>query len=65
MYHIPARCVDIFISLDPSGLSSLLRSMTQVEFSSTVSRVYKSLLNGIEGLQVQNSVLIDILESHM
>ena len=38
--------------------------MTQVEFSSIVSRVYKSLLNGIEGLQVQNSVLIDILESH-
>ncbi|KAH0830648.1 Vps54-domain-containing protein [Lanmaoa asiatica] len=55
----------IFISHNPSGLSSLLRSMTQAEFSSTVSRTCKSLLNGIEGLQVQNSVLIDVLESHI
>lgn len=39
--------------------------MNQAEFSSTVSRVYKSLLNGIEGLQVQNGILIDVLESHM
>lgn len=39
--------------------------MTQAEFSSTVSQVYKSLLNCIEGLQVQNGVLRDVLESHM
>lgn len=39
--------------------------MTQPEFTSIVSRVYKSLLNGVEGLQVQNGVLMDVLESHM
>ena len=39
--------------------------MTQAEFSSTISCVYKNLLNGIEGLQVQNGVLTDVLESHM
>ncbi|KAF8447875.1 Vps54-like protein-domain-containing protein [Boletus edulis BED1] len=48
-----------------SGLSSLLRSMSQDEFSSTVFRVYKTLLNGIEGLQVQNGILKDVLESHL
>ncbi|KAG8217594.1 Vps54-like protein-domain-containing protein, partial [Butyriboletus roseoflavus] len=46
-------------------ICSLLRSMTQAEFSSIVFRVYKSLLNGIEGLQVQNIVLIDVLESNI
>ncbi|KAF8559658.1 Vps54-domain-containing protein [Imleria badia] len=48
-----------------SDISSLLRSMTHAEFSSTVSRVYKNLLNAIEGLQVQNGVLKDVLESHV
>ncbi|KAG9318566.1 Vps54-like protein-domain-containing protein [Chiua virens] len=48
-----------------SGLSNVLRSMTQVEFSSMVFRVFKSLLSGIEGLQLQNDVLMEILKSHI
>ncbi|KAF9227828.1 Vps54-domain-containing protein [Gyrodon lividus] len=46
-----------------SGLPSFLRAKTHAEFLSIISQVYKSLLNGIEGLQVQNSILINVLES--
>ncbi|KIJ69069.1 hypothetical protein HYDPIDRAFT_81096 [Hydnomerulius pinastri MD-312] len=47
------------------GLPSLLRSKTHADFLSIISQVYKSLLSGIKGLQVQNSILIDVLESQL
>ncbi|KIL00921.1 hypothetical protein PAXRUDRAFT_29438 [Paxillus rubicundulus Ve08.2h10] len=45
------------------GLLSLLRSKTHAEFLTIILQLQKSLLNGIKGLQIQNSILIDVLES--
>ncbi|KAH7889569.1 Vps54-like protein-domain-containing protein [Phlebopus sp. FC_14] len=44
-------------------MTSTLRSKTHAEFFATISQVYKNLLSGIERLQVQNGIVIDVLES--
>ncbi|KIJ10486.1 hypothetical protein PAXINDRAFT_86004 [Paxillus involutus ATCC 200175] len=41
----------------------LLRSKTHAEFLTIMLQVHKSLMNGIEGLQIQNGILINVLES--
>jgi len=46
-----------------SGLASLLRSKEHVEFLSLLSQLCTSLLNGIKGIQAQNSILIEALKS--
>ncbi|KAF9246439.1 Vps54-like protein-domain-containing protein [Melanogaster broomeanus] len=60
---VARHVVQVYNSGVLCGLPSLLRPKSHAEFLSIISQVYKSLLNGIEGLQIQNSILINILES--
>ncbi|KAG1903777.1 Vps54-like protein-domain-containing protein [Suillus fuscotomentosus] len=46
-----------------SGLANLLRSKEHAEFLLLLSQLYTSLLNGIKGIQAQNGILIEVLES--
>lgn len=46
-----------------SGLANLLRSKEHAEFLSLLSQLYSSLLNGIKGIQAQNGILIEVLQS--
>lgn len=46
-----------------SGLANLLRSKEHGEFLSLLSQLYTSLLNGIKGIQAQNGILIEVLQS--
>ncbi|KAG2158484.1 Vps54-like protein-domain-containing protein [Suillus bovinus] len=46
-----------------SGLANLLRSKEHAEFLFLISQLYTSLLNGIKGIQAQNGILIEVLES--
>lgn len=46
-----------------SGLANLLRSKEHTEFLSLLSQLYTSLLNGIKGIQAQNGILIEVLQS--
>lgn len=46
-----------------SGLANLLRSKEHAEFLSLLSQLYMSLLNGIKGIQAQNGILIEVLQS--
>ncbi|KII89130.1 hypothetical protein PLICRDRAFT_40765 [Plicaturopsis crispa FD-325 SS-3] len=45
-----------------AGLANHLRNMSHSEFIVILRAMYRSLLNGIHGLQAQNSVIIELLE---
>lgn len=46
-----------------AGLANHLRSMPHPEFILLLQDIYLSLLNGVEGLQEQGRVILDILAS--
>lgn len=46
-----------------AGLASHLRTMQHPDFLVLMQELYACLLNGIEGLQEQGLVVVDILES--
>ncbi|TFK42347.1 Vps54-like protein-domain-containing protein [Crucibulum laeve] len=45
------------------GLANHLRNMPHPEFMLLIQDIYRSLLNGIQGLQVQGSIITEVLES--
>ncbi|KAF8637425.1 hypothetical protein AX17_002920 [Amanita inopinata Kibby_2008] len=45
------------------GLANHLRDMSHAEFMNLIRGIYKSLFNGIEGLQAQGHVFTDVLET--
>lgn len=66
-HHLPSFNMGEEESKDPkaatSGLANLLRSKEHGEFLSLLSQLYTSLLNGIKGIQAQNGILIEVLQS--
>ncbi|KAG1754389.1 Vps54-like protein-domain-containing protein [Suillus lakei] len=66
-HHLPSFNTDEEEPKDPkiasSGLANLLRSKEHAEFLSLLSQLYTSLLNGIKGIQAQNGILIEVLQS--
>ena len=46
-----------------AGLANHLRNMQHLDFVLLIQKVYKCLLNGVEGLHAQGNVIVEVLES--
>ena len=46
-----------------AGLANHLRNMQQLDFVLLIQKVYKGLLNGVEGVHAQGNVIVEVLES--
>jgi len=46
-----------------AGLANHLRTMSQPDFILLLQKIYRSLLNGIEGLQAQGVIIVDVLST--
>ncbi|KDR73587.1 hypothetical protein GALMADRAFT_621009 [Galerina marginata CBS 339.88] len=45
------------------GLANHLRSISQSDFVVLIQKIYRSLLNGVEGLQAQGTIIVDVLSA--
>lgn len=46
-----------------AGLANHLRSMSQPQFMALLQTIYRSLLNGVEGLQGQGTIILELSEA--
>lgn len=46
-----------------AGLANHLRNMQHLDFVLLIQKIYKCLLNGVEGLHAQANVIVEVLES--
>jgi len=46
-----------------AGLANNLRNMSQTEFVAVIQRVYRRILNGVEGVQIQGAIIVDVLSA--
>lgn len=46
-----------------AGLANHLRNMQHLEFVLLIQKVYRGLLNGVEGLHAQGNMIVEVLES--
>lgn len=46
-----------------AGLANHLRNMPHSDFLSLIREIYRSMLNGIEGLQTQGRIIVEFLET--
>lgn len=52
-----------FLINNRAGLANHLRNMQHLDFVLLIQKVYKCLLNGVEGLHAQANVIVEVLES--
>lgn len=46
-----------------ADLATHLRNLAHPEFLNLIQAIYRSFLNGIEGLQTQSGIIIDVLQT--
>lgn len=46
-----------------AGLANHLRLMSHPDFIVLIQKIYRSLLNGVEGLQAQGAIIIEVLSA--
>lgn len=62
---VSPRLFDLLLSQKYSrpGLGNHLRSLTSSDFRDLMRSLYRQFLNGIEGIQLQTTICLEILQS--